>query len=312
MLNLSQHFLEVTQFDRAAHLRTQYGQIHQALVGEKSAILPFFNGSFLTTSIEMRRRVSLLSGKTADRLVHDPSQFVFLGMNGKTPLFSLDVTRQDALAQDLSGTSCDWVCMRDLALELASPMASLLAYARAMHLWHQNHLFCSRCGTANKAIESGHVRQCNNAKCGKLCFPRTDPAVIMLIATPDDQMCLLARHTRSKVGHFSTLAGFVEPGETLEDAVRREAWEEAGIMVGEVRYQLSQPWPFPASLMMGFKGIALTRHLKLDPKELAQANWFSRDELARAGEWGEANALCLSPKDSISRALINNWLHSRV
>jgi NAD+ diphosphatase len=155
------------------------------------------------------------------------------------------------------------------------------------------------------------VRVCT--ACGTESYPRTDPAVIMLVHRPaaggEPARCLLARSPRFKPGMFSTLAGFVEPGESLEDAVARETLEETGVRVGRVVYHGSQPWPFPASLMIGFRAEASTTELTIDGEEIADARWFTAEELASFGEWGDEDAaLRLPRRDSIARLLVDAWV----
>lgn len=194
------------------------------------------------------------------------------------------------------------VSVRTLAPLLDPDELSLAIHAVAMARWLASTPFCPRCGGRTEVRQGGHVRQC--LECGKDHFPRTDPAVIMLITDADDR-ALLARNPSWPEGRFSTLAGFVEPGEALEDAVRREVSEEVGVEVGEVRYGASQPWPFPASLMVGFFGRAVTTDIHVDHDEIAQATWVTREELAR---WGESGELVLPPPHvSISRWLIESW-----
>jgi NAD+ diphosphatase len=181
--------------------------------------------------------------------------------------------------------------LRPLASELTPADAGLMAYARAMHLWHSAHRFCGRCGARTSSERAGHMRRCTT--CQQQSFPRLDPAIIVLVH--DGERALLGRQASWAPNRYSTIAGFVEPGESLEDAVRREVDEEA--------YHSSQPWPFPASLMLGF--IARAKHSppQLRDGELEDARWLTREEI-RAG------AVLLPPRESISRRLIDHWLHS--
>jgi NAD+ diphosphatase len=178
----------------------------------------------------------------------------------------------------------------------------IAAYATALHRWHDRHPHCARCGAVTDVVLAGHVRRC--PACGADHYPRTDPAVIVLV-TDDDDRALLGRQASWPDGRFSTLAGFVEPGESLEAAVLREVREESGVVVDSVEYVASQPWPFPASLMLGYFARAGRQPAVADGVELAEAAWFTRDALRAAIASGEVG---LPPATSISRRLINAWL----
>ena len=186
---------------------------------------------------------------------------------------------------------------------LAPRDAELAATAKAILGWHDSHGFCSRCGSKSEIINAGWQRACRD--CGAQHFPRTDPVVIMLIT--HGSSVLVGRSPGWPEGMYSLLAGFVEPGETLEAAVRREVLEEAGIPVGQVSYLASQPWPFPASLMFGCRGEALARDITLDPVELEDARWVSREEMATAFA-GDHPVLLPARKGAIAQFLLRNWL----
>lgn len=190
--------------------------------------------------------------------------------------------------------------LRPLAPLLEADAASLLAYARALVLWRSRHRFCGVCGSANRASRAGHVMRCMNERCGHETFPRLDPAIIVLVADASGERALLGRQASWPQGRYSTIAGFVEPGESLEDAVIREVAEETGVQVGDVSYVASQPWPFPSSLMLGFSAIARTDEIRLRDGELEDARWFTRADLA-------AGHPALPPPGSISARLIDGW-----
>ncbi|NMH65930.1 NAD(+) diphosphatase [Shewanella salipaludis] len=250
-----------------------------------------------------------------DDVAHlDLTQGIFLGLDEakeECAYFALDMTHLDNSALSGALAAGEFIDLRKAALVLENPLASMLALARGLSFWHRSHRFCGRCGTENIAIEAGHARACPNGDCGHLTFPRTDPAVIMLVQrrfADGVERCLLGRQAIWPEGVFSTLAGFVDPGETLEQAVGREVLEEAGISVTHVRYIASQPWPFPASIMLGFIADATTESIRIDKDEIDEARWFSRAELAEFGEWGdEGPGLKLTRHDSISRYLIEYW-----
>ncbi len=196
--------------------------------------------------------------------------------------------------------------LREAATELPADEAALAAYAAALVSWHRRHRFCANCGAATEAADGGHERRC--PACDAHHFPRTDPVVIVRVVDDRDRL-LLGRQASWPEGRFSVLAGFVEPGETLEEAVRREVEEESGIEVGAVSYVASQPWPFPSSLMIGFSAQASSGHPEPGDDELAEVRWFTRAEVeAAAAGRGE---IALSPPYSISRRLIDGWLAAR-
>jgi NAD+ diphosphatase len=194
-----------------------------------------------------------------------------------------------------------WVGLRAVLAAVPAEDATYLLHAIGLAEWHWAVRFCPRCGGSLEPRQAGHVLHCT--RCGRDQFPRTDPAVIMLV-TDDDDRALLGRQPSWPPGRWSTLAGFVEPGESLEDAVRREVREETGVRVGEVSYFASQPWPLPASLMLGFTAHAEATDIAVDGQEIEEARWWSRAEALAAAERGD---LVVPPGVSISRTLIVDW-----
>ena len=238
--------------------------------------------------------------------------FLLLGEDAQGPLFALDVSALEAgeagpdLGGGLDGT---WQMLRTVGRQLDGEDAALLAYARGMLIWRGRTRFCSVCGTPLRIEDAGHSARCTAESCATPHFPRTDPAIIVLVQDSRGR-ALLGRQPVWTPGMYSCLAGFVEPGETLEEAVAREVWEEAGIRVAKATYVASQPWPFPSSLMLGFNAVAVDGEPQPDAHEIEDARWFERAEVARFGEAdapGEAGRF-LPRLDSISRALIEAWL----
>ena len=225
-------------------------------------------------------------------LVEPGPESVFLGLDGDRPLFATDGEPDRGHPAGL----------REAATELPAAEAALGAYAASLLSWHRRHGFCANCGAPTETADGGHERRC--PACEAHHFPRTDPVVIVRVVDAHDRL-LLGRQASWPEGRFSVLAGFVEPGETLEEAVRREVAEESGVVVDTVAYVASQPWPFPSSLMIGFNALGGG-----DPRpgdgELQQVRWFERAEVeAAAAGRGE---IALSPPYSISRQLIDGWL----
>ena len=194
---------------------------------------------------------------------------IFLGLGDGRAHFAIDADGADV------GGDNGLIDVRALATTLAPAEAAILAEARSLLDWHARHRFCAQCGAPTTMTAAGWKRRC--PACRAEHFPRTDPVVIMLAVRGDRG--LLGRNRRRAGARFSCLAGFVEPGETPEEAVRREVREEAGVRCGRVRYLAAQPWPFPSSLMMGFLAEALTEEITVDPEEIAEARWFTRDEI---------------------------------
>ncbi|HEU4781451.1 MAG TPA: NAD(+) diphosphatase [Steroidobacteraceae bacterium] len=190
--------------------------------------------------------------------------------------------------------------LRPLAPLLPPDSASLLAYARALALWKGRHRHCGVCGAPNLPARAGHVMGCTRPGCGTEAFPRLDPAIIVLVTDAPGERALLGRQASWEPGRYSTIAGFVEPGESLEDAVVREVEEETGVLTGDVEYVASQPWPFPSSLMLGFRAVARTDDITLRDGELEDARWFTRADLA-------AGHPTLPPAGAISARLIDAW-----
>jgi NAD+ diphosphatase len=196
--------------------------------------------------------------------------------------------------------------LRDAGPLLSDRDGGLLTHAVALANWHQGAAYCPRCGSATELEMAGHSRRCPADESEH--FPRTDPAVIMTVTDPDDR-CLLARNVQWPPRRVSVLAGFVEPGESAEQAVAREVLEETGIVVGSVSYAGSQPWPMPHSLMLGFRAAAISTEITVDDDEIAEARWYSRDDLRDHLMSGE---LIMPPSVSISRWLIETWYGSEL
>lgn len=226
---------------------------------------------------------------------------VLLGQHDGTTYFACIVAPEDA-----PGERSEWLPLRGALGVLDPEQAPLVMHAVGLAEWHWATRFCPACGGRLASRMAGHVLACG--ACGKEQYPRTDPAVIMLVTDGEpgsaEERCLLGRNAAWPEGRFSTLAGFVEPGERMEDAVRREVWEETGVVVGEVSYFDSQPWPLPASLMLGFFARATASAIDVDGSEIADARWFTRAEVHDQASSGE---LVLPGGVSISRSLIEQW-----
>ncbi len=231
-----------------------------------------------------------------------PAPATFLGIAAGRPYFAR--TLDPAAAQALAGAhGAQAQGLRDAGMRFDAFSAGLFAYARALSHWQAVTRHCSACGAPLTLRAAGHRAECGNPGCARPYFPRTDPAVIVSVEHAD--ACLLGRKPNWPAGRFSTLAGFVEAGESLEDAVRREIAEEAGVEVIACDYHSSQPWPFPASLMLGFSARTADRRITLGDGELAEARWFTADQISTGLAQG---SLVLSPPLSVAYRLIEDWL----
>jgi NAD+ diphosphatase len=291
-----------------------------ALAGDPAARTAVFVQSMPILRAEGDKRFALHPLAQARRF-GDVKVEVLLGRDEKGPVFGLLLADDAARAEEpadpdgfvdrrrLILTREPTLHIRDLrtlgekqALDSAS--LSILAQAKSILHYHATHPFCARCGAPTRPSQAGWRRDCT--ACGAQHFPRTDPVAIMLVTDADN--CLLGRQKRFPAGMYSCLAGFVESGETLEEAVRREVREEAGILVGAVHYVASQPWPFPANLMIGCLAEALSHDIAMDAQELEDCRWFSRAEvLAMLGK-SHAEGLVPPAKFAIARTLLERWL----
>ena len=299
--------------DRAAHLRAQPEEV--AALFAKSGVLPIWRGKPLLDA-ENRQPVFL---------PHDHSVFdhaveaaVFVGLDEGSPRFARDVSKWEPVEEiDHIGNFSDpseqnhpdlpdaqiFAELRANMVALTARSAEIVATGKAIIEWHRSHRFCAKCGAPSVIDHAGWRRTC--PKCETNHFPRTDPVVIMLITRGNS--VLMGRSPFWPDGMYSLLAGFVEPGETIEAAVRRETFEESGVKVGEVEYLASQPWPFPASLMFGCHGHATTSDITIDPVEIEEAFWATREEMMEAVS-GNHSKMKPARKGSIARFLIENWL----
>ena len=289
--------LSVRSHERIGHRRTDDEWLATHWADPRTRVVVLAAGRFPVTDEGGRTQVQWRSPQAATELAGDGER-ILLGLRDDVVHFAL--LPHDFRAPD------DWGMLRTVGMHLGRHDQGLLVQAQAMDEWHRAHRFCGRCGGELERASSGYVSVC--PRCGRHHFPRTDPAVIMLIVDDQDR-ALLGRQPGWPQGRWSTLAGFVDPGESLEEAVRREVMEEAGIEVGEVRYFGNQPWPFPASLMVGFLGQALTTEIQVDDDELEGARWFSREEITRGAEEG---ALVTPGEFSISGSLLRAWYGGQV
>jgi len=280
--------------DRSGHRRKDPGWLQAAVDSPECRFVPIWGNKCLAGGDPVR---TVLLDRTEVAEFLESQETIFLGMYQGQPVFAVGI---DSALDAPFPEAGEFHDLRALGSVLPVDEANLVAHARALVLWHGLQKHCGVCGSVSLVESGGNTRICGNDECGTQIFPRVDPAIIVLVS--NDQQCLLGRQPSWPAGRYSTIAGFVEPGESLEDAVRREVAEETNIEVGEVRYHSSQPWPFPSSLMLGFTAEATSGEIQLNDGELEDAQWFTRNEL-RSG------FPKLPYRLSIARRLVDNWLH---
>jgi len=293
------NMLAGSPLDRAGHRRTDADWIAARLAAPGTLFAPVWRARTLMRTVPGGAAQAALV--TAADIPHDIAAhpWAFLGLLDETPVFAVDLTSLDAPL--LSEALGEFLDLRRIGGNVAPRDAAIMAHARGLMHWRARHRFCGVCGAACTPGSAGHVALCQG--CGTHHFPRTDPAVIMLV-TDGDRALLGQPNAFRNVRVFTTLAGFVEPGESLEEAVAREVFEETAIRVARVRYHSSQPWPFPSSIMLGFHADAISHDIVTDTNELVEAGWFTRDQL-RAPD-----GFILPPDFSIARRLIDDWVHA--
>ncbi len=304
--------------DRAAKIRESEEHLRQCWEKPDTGVLPIWRGKPLFSDdkaafVSVSSPVVALAGEAP----------VFLGLDEGAARFAVDISAWEPLSGEAQQTDVffdssaqthpdlpedhQFLELRGVMAKLTPRDAELVATAKAILNWHRSHRFCAACGQPSEVAMGGWQRTC--PACAAAHFPRTDPVVIMLITHGND--VLLGRSPGWPDGMYSLLAGFVEPGETIEGAVRREVLEESNIRVGAVEYLSSQPWPFPNSLMFGCRGEALNRDITPDPDEIEDARWVSREELARAFA-GEHPDLLPARKGAIAQFLLSLWLADKL
>jgi NAD+ diphosphatase len=298
-MSMPVHYTGLT-VDRAIGRRSDPSWVAEMRALPEMQVIPMWRDQCLVRS----GRPVTLTLAHADRIGEKPAELVFLGLAGDAPLFALDLSALEQSAVLRMTGAAEVADVRALINALSHDEASLLAYARGILHWQRRQQYCGYCGSRTEPSDGGHQRSC--LACHSLHFPRIEPAVIVLVELPGDpRKCLLGRHQGAAADRFTTLAGFVEVGESLEDAVRREVAEEAGVEVGPVSYQASQAWPFPAGIMIGFRAKAIRPEIEVDGAELMEARWFTAGELRHRIESASTPPY---RQDSIGRVLIESWL----
>jgi NAD+ diphosphatase len=293
------NFFSGPYIDRRAEAREQAGWIRAALEDPETLYL-LGSGTRHLVYTRPEPRIAFLAAREAAAATADQTRLVLLGWFRDRRCVLVELGDEPALELPRNASFEE---LRPLSPLLAAEEAGLLAYARALSVWRARQRFCGACGAVTVSQHAGHSMRCSKEGCAQQFFPRLDPAIIVLVT--DGERALLGRQATWPSGRYSTIAGFVEPGESLEDAVAREVMEETGVAVTGARYDSSQPWPFPASIMIGFRAWARPGSAARVSTELEDARWFTREEV-RAG--GDA---LLPFAHSISRRLIVTWLEEQ-
>jgi len=288
------------RLDRLVEYRDDPEWVNRALNSDAARFVPMWRSRSLIEVKETGQLAVYLENGELDSVdsIQPPT---LLGTDGKRYFFAVSINDAQREALLELHPEASFLDLRRAAVDMDAKHAGVLAYAKALHYWQHRHGFCGVCGSPNQLHSSGHKMVCSNEECARQSFPRIDPAIIVLVT--QGNACLLGRNSAWPEKRFSTLAGFVEPGESLEDAVVREVFEESRVRLKEIRYISSQPWPFPASSMCGFYAEAENRTCE-PSHELAELRWFTVDELAEAVRTG---AVLLSPPVSIAFRLLADW-----
>lgn len=277
--------------DRQCALRSAPEELDAARAGQSARFVVIWRNRCLVRS----ERIALLRHGQVPAVARQPGHGALLGRLGDRHVFALVLDPTEAPD---CGTDTEFIGLREIGSRLTARDAALAAYARGIVAWQDTHRYCGVCGTRNLVADGGFVMTCTSDACGHRSFPRLDPAVIVLVHR--GERALLGRQANWPAGRYSTVAGFVEPGESLEDAIRREVAEETNIRVGDVTYVASQPWPFPAALMIGFHAEGRSANIRCNDGELADARWISRNEIA-------AGKIVLPPRISVAYRLVETW-----
>ena len=289
-----------SQLDRSSHLRDLSEDL---LKHRRAALLPLWENRLLFDLTGDGPALGWVP-PLKDYLAMALEPPVFLGLSGETPCFTADFSNlTQERAEEYFCDGARFLDLRSVAADLSPASASIAATAKSILGWHASHPYCSRCGTASGIEDGGWRRRCPS--CGALHFPRTDPVVIMLIVRDDH--VLLGRQVDWPEGLYSLLAGFMEPGETIDDAVRRETREEVGIQIGRVRYLACQPWPYPSSLMLGCIAEAMNSKLTIDKAELEDAQWISRAKMEVVLD-GRHPRMGAPRSDAIASVILSSWV----
>ena len=299
LLNVFTH----SDLNRMVDQRKDAGRLASLQASPSARFVLFHQDQFLISE-ETDPMPVLASWSHVDRWRCPVECSVYLGFRGEHHYFALDI-REASCLDSVSSGDVSLAGLREFGYLLKAEDATLLSYAKAMFHWHRAHKFCGVCGSATQSVQGGHCRQCSEPDCAKVHFPRTDPAII--VAVTKDDKCLFGRQVAWPEYRYSVIAGFVEPGESVEQAVVREVREETNIDLETVNYHSSQPWPFPGSIMLGFTATASSQEVRLNDGELQDAHWRNTSEVIEGMKSGEFR---VPPRLSIAYRLIEDWFNA--
>ena len=304
-----QPFYASPDINRYGNYRNNKIFLNNIIIHKDTKFIPFYNGKNLFLEINKNIKPVIFNKTQLDEFFpHGIGDKIFLGVANTLNYIGVDLSLPNKKFECwLKENQIIINDLRKYGPILDDIEASFLALSNGMFFWHNTYKFCGSCGSQNFSTEGGFVMKCSNDKCGKSHFPRTDPAIITLISFQDK--VLLGRSPRFPDSMYSTLAGFVEPGESLEQALEREVFEEVGIKVKNIKYFNSQPWPFPASLMLGFFAEAVNDQMTIDYDEIEDAHWFSINELKSLKHPSISGGFKLPRVDSIARRLVDTWIN---
>lgn len=288
------------RLDRLVQHRDDSQWVSRALNSNAARFVPMWRSRSLI-EVQKQGQIAVYLEPGALQNLESIQPPTLLGTDGKRYFFAVSINDRQREALLTLHPQASFVDLRRAAVDMDAKHAGILAYAKALHYWQHRHKFCGVCGHPNLLHSAGHKMVCSNEECARQSFPRIDPAIIVLVT--HENACMLGRNSSWAANRFSTLAGFVEPGESLEDAVIREVYEEAGVRLRDIRYVSSQPWPFPASAMCGFQAEASSRDSR-PSEEMSEVRWFSVAELDAAIA---ADEVRLPPPVSIAFRLIADW-----
>jgi NAD+ diphosphatase len=298
---MKQNSFSTNFLDRASLNRSNEMWINDQFNNESARIIPVSHSKILCTSIQNPRTIYLTKNDFSD-FSNVSELSILLGISDQKTYFAIDLGSMKSASLLSEKNSSEFRDFKQVMPLLNFRDSALLAIARFMINWQSRNRYCGKCGTPTKSAQAGNLRICENPNCGQHHFPSMDPAIIVLVSFGEH--CLLGRQKIWPKGMYSTIAGFVEPGESIEDAVIREVNEETGVTVEKLEYQHSQPWLFPSSLMLGFTATARGDEIKIDKNELEDARWFSRKEIKDNLKKG---LLKLPNKVAIAYHLIKEW-----